>query len=240
MHKSWGRALGRTRFVVREEPLRVAGQQPGYKGSPTWLIRRLARLLGVLVGLLATLAALLVSDPLLSMNNARPSDAILVLSGDEDALRYHSALRLLAAGYAGTMVIDADASDSWWGATEADLVERYVSTTAPRFSSSVRVCRTTANSTRTETADADRCLSKLGAKRVLIVTSDFHTRRALSIFTALLPQYDWSVTGAKPPAELSAWLSMRPYVMREWCKLLYWELVTRWIPLPVEAGHRSQ
>ncbi len=40
-----------------------------------------------------------------------------------------------------------------------------------------------------------RCLSKLNAKRVLIVTSDYHTRRALSIFSELLPQYEWSAVG---------------------------------------------
>ena len=200
-----------------------------------WLTLRLARLLGVLFGLLAALVGISLSDPLLSVNNAKSSDAILVLGGDEDALRYEKALSLLAAGYGREMVVDADASSTWWGATEADLVERFASATAK-----VTVCRVTATSTRGETADANRCLSKLGAKRVLIVTSCYHTRRALSIFTKLLPQYQWSVAGVEPPMQVSAWLAMRQDVIKEWCKLFYWELVARWREPGVEARNTQK
>jgi len=195
-----------------------------------WLTPWHARLLGVLFGLFAAVVGSSLCDPLLVVNNAKPSDAILVLGGDEDALRYQKALSLLAAGYGREMVVDANGASTWWGATEADLVERYASATA-----NVTVCPLTATSTRTEAADANRCLSKLGAKRVLIVTSRYHTRRALSIFSELLPQYQWSVAGVEPPKQASAWLAMRKDIMREWCKLLYWELVARWRKPGVEA-----
>jgi hypothetical protein len=207
-------------------------RQTADQGKLVWLT---PRLLGALLGLFAALAGISLSDPLLSVNNAKPSDAILVLGGDEDALRYQKALSLLAAGYGHQMVVDADGASTWWGATEADLVERYASATA-----NVSVCPVTATSTRTETADANRCLSKLGAKRVLIVTSRSHTRRALSVFSELLPQYEWSVAGVKPPPQFSAWLAMRKDIMREWCKFFYWELVTRWKRPGVEARNTNK
>ena len=175
------------------------------------------------------------SDPLLSINNAKRSDAILVLGGDQDALRYQKGLSLLAAGYGREMVVVADRSTTGWGVTEADLAERYASATSERFIAHVNVCHATATSTRTETADANRCLSQLRAKRVLIVTSNYHTRRALRIFTESLPHYEWSVAGVEPPPQFSAWLTMRQHIMREWCKLLYWELVARWRKAGVEA-----
>ena len=40
------------------------------------------------------------------------------------------------------------------------------------------------------------CFLSLDARRILIVTSPYHTRRALAIFRHRLPQYDWSVTAA--------------------------------------------
>jgi uncharacterized SAM-binding protein YcdF (DUF218 family) len=202
-----------------------------------WRTSRLARLLAVPLGLLAALVGVLLSDPLLSTNNATPSDAILVLDGDEgNALRYQKALSVVAAGYGRQVVVDAHGPRTWSGAMEVDLVERSSSATAKLLKANVNVCRTTATSTRTEAANANRCLSQLGAKRVLIVTSFYHTGRALSIFTTLLPQYEWSVAGANPPTQLSAWLTMRRYVVAEWCKLLYWELVTRWRGFPVGNG----
>jgi len=40
------------------------------------------------------------------------------------------------------------------------------------------------------------CFLSLDAHRILIVTSAYHTRRALTIFRQRLPRYDWSVTAA--------------------------------------------
>lgn len=205
-------------------------------GKLIWRARRLA-LLGLPLGLLAVTVGILLSDPLLSINNAKLSDAILVLDGDEsNALRYQKALSLIAAGYGREVVVDANGPRAWSGAMEGDLIEGSSSATAKLLKANVNVCRTTATSTRTEAANANRCLSQLGAKRVLIVTSFYHTRRALSIFTTLLPQYEWSVAGTNPPTQLSPWLTLRRHVVTEWCKLLYWELVTRWRGFPAGNG----
>jgi uncharacterized SAM-binding protein YcdF (DUF218 family) len=67
---------------------------------------------------------------------------------------------------------------------------------------------------------------------VLIVTSEFHTRRALSIFRRRLPQYEFSVAAAHDPAHFgTAWWTRREWAkvtFDEWVKLIWWEAVDRW------------
>ena len=59
-----------------------------------------------------------------------------------------------------------------------------------------------------------------------------HTRRALSIFRARLPQYQWSVAASSWPANAAEhWWKHRWWaktVIDEWEKYLWWELVDRW------------
>ncbi len=77
-----------------------------------------------------------------------------------------------------------------------------------------------------------RCLQPLGAHRVLIVTSDHHTRRALAIFRQRLPQYHFSVAAARNPEEFGyAWWTNREWAkvtLNEWTKTLWWQVVDRW------------
>ncbi len=78
----------------------------------------------------------------------------------------------------------------------------------------------------------DRCLQPLHARRVLIVTSDYHTRRSLMIFRHCLPQYQFSVAGAVNPSQFGqAWWSNREWAKTtfdEWLKMLWFQLVDRW------------
>ena len=55
----------------------------------------------------------------------------------------------------------------------------------------ISVCVIQEDSTLRETAEAAKCLAQLQPppRTVLIVTNDFHTRRAFSIFRKRLPQY---------------------------------------------------
>jgi len=58
------------------------------------------------------------------------------------------------------------------------------------------VCPGCMESTVAETDVAAPCPAPCILKRVLILLSDYHTRRALAIFRHRLPQYEWSVTAA--------------------------------------------
>ncbi len=62
---------------------------------------------------------------------------------------------------------------------------------------SVRICPIEGLSTREEAHDVEKCLAGEEGRRVLIVTSDFHTRRALSIFRQEVPGKIFSVAAAQ-------------------------------------------
>ena len=70
------------------------------------------------------------------------------------------------------------------------------------------------------------------AKRILIVTSDYHTRRALSIFRHELPGRSFSVAAAYDPAEFGTlWWTHRQWakiLFDEWIRLVWWNAVDRW------------
>ena len=67
---------------------------------------------------------------------------------------------------------------------------------------------------------------------VLLVTSDFHTRRALSIFKSRLPNYRWSVAACRDDSVFQPdWWRRREWAktaFMEWTKLIWWEAVDRW------------
>jgi uncharacterized SAM-binding protein YcdF (DUF218 family) len=56
-----------------------------------------------------------------------------------------------------------------------------------------------ARSTQEEAEDVSVELRRLGAHKVLLVTSNFHTRRAARIFRAVAPDLEFTVVGSDDP-----------------------------------------
>ena len=87
-------------------------------------------------------------------------------------------------------------------------------------------------STAEEVEFAAPCLLSLHAHRILIVTSAYHTRRALAIFRQRLPQYEWSVAGAPDESAYGTeWWRRRAWAktwLGETERFAWWELVDRW------------
>src|SRR5579863_1374216 len=111
----------------------------------------------------------------LVVDDPRPSDIIVVLAGETDH-RPLRALELLDQGYAKRVLIDVPTDARIYTYTELELAQKYVQT-LPQ-SASVIICPSEGLSTKSETADVEKCLAREKGDRVLIVTSDFHTRRA--------------------------------------------------------------
>ena len=157
------------------------------------------------------------------------SDAIVVLAGETN-LREQRALELLRQEMAPRLLLDAEAGEQIYDQPLTEIAQRYIRSLpeADRIS----VCAITGRSTVAETADVARCLQPVGAHRVLIVTSDYHSRRALTIFSHRLPQYQWSVAAARNPSAFGdAWWTHREWAkvtFDEWTKLIWWEVVDRW------------
>ncbi len=190
-------------------------------------------LVGVLTGLLFAYGA-----SFLRVNHLKHADVILILGGGLDDSRYWHAVDLMKAGYADKIVMDAEDFFSKYDKTNTELAEEFL---LRNHDEHTTVCPLANDSTYGETVDVARCLAPMNVSSVLIVTSDYHTRRAFSIFKARLPHYHWAITGtfnAIPPAKeetptADKWWRTRGWaktILDEWEKLIWWEMVDRWRP----------
>ncbi|MGA8684936.1 MAG: ElyC/SanA/YdcF family protein, partial [Candidatus Sulfotelmatobacter sp.] len=77
-----------------------------------------------------------------------------------------------------------------------------------------------------------KCLHREGAKSVLIVTSDFHTRRALEVFRREIPGHEYSVAAARSEEQFGVrWWTHRQWaktLVDEWLRLIWWKIVDQW------------
>jgi hypothetical protein len=173
----------------------------------------------------------------LVIDNARPSDLAIVLGGDVGDVRLQRALDLLRAGYVHDVVLD---ESDWlmFGQPVFKHAEDYVQTLPPDVRVHVHVCPFSVDSTAAEFLTIWQCAkaSAPRATRVLLVTSSFHTRRALSVAGRLFPQCSWSVAAATDHRFDVEWWREREWAktcLTEWQKLLWWELAERWRMKPL-------
>jgi uncharacterized SAM-binding protein YcdF (DUF218 family) len=177
----------------------------------------------ILVVLLRYAGSMLVRDA------PKPADVIVVLGGGEDDSRYWHAVELMKAGFGNLIILDVLASRVKYGRPEVELATDFVARTLPNRA---RVCPVMVDSTLGETRFVAQCLEPLHVHSVLLVTSDFHTRRSFSIFTKTLPTYQWSIAAARQPGQFGTkWWTDREWAqtfLQEWERLIWWNLVDRW------------
>jgi hypothetical protein len=192
-------------------------------------IRQRRWLAGTLVlGIGVTLAAagagqwLVVDEP-------RPSDVLLVLAGGTDR-RSARALQLLEQGFGRRVVIDVPSAATVFTFSQVELAKKYAES-LPQ-ASAISICPIEGLSSRDETRDAEKCLADKNAGSVLLVTSDFHTRRALSIFRHELHARSFSVAASYDDTQFGRkWWTHRQWAkttVDEWMKWLWWTAVDRW------------
>jgi hypothetical protein len=182
---------------------------------------------GVLVLLGITFA--MNAGRMLVVDAPEKSDVIVVLAGETDR-RPALALQLFDRGYAKRVYIDVNDGAKIYEYTQADLAEKYIHDLPE--AAAVRVCIIPGLSTRDESHDVEKCLAQEQANRILIVTSDFHTRRALSIFRHELRGKSFSIAAAHNDREFGTrWWMRREWAktcLYEWLRLLWWNAVDRW------------
>lgn len=166
-----------------------------------------------------------------------PADVILVLAGETDR-RPQRALQLLAQGYGRRIVLDVPASAKLYEFTQVDLARKYIQD-LPQ-AALLSICAIDGLSTKEESKDAEKCLQREGAKSVLIVTSDFHTRRALEVFRREIPGHEYSVAASRNDQEFGArWWTHRQWAktfVDEWLRLIWWQAIDQWRRDPVVGG----
>lgn len=158
-----------------------------------------------------------------------PSDVIVVLAGETDR-RPARALELLREGYGHRVLIDVPAGARVYNLTEVQLATQYLKGLPE--AAAMGICPITGQSTRDESHDVEKCLEPNDGNRILLVTSDFHTRRSLSIFRHEVRGKTFSVAAAYDDLEFGArWWSRRQWAktcVDEWIKLCWWSCVDRW------------
>jgi uncharacterized SAM-binding protein YcdF (DUF218 family) len=163
----------------------------------------------------------------LVIDNPKAADVILVLAGETN-VRPARALRLASEGYARRIVVNVPDWTTLYGHSELDLARDWAkSQTFP-----ITICPIHGLSTKEETRDIRKCLYELKVHSVLIVTSEFHTRRALSTLRRELPDHDFAVAAAYDSKEFGVnWWQRRQWTKTtfyEWTRLVWWGLVDRW------------
>ncbi len=165
----------------------------------------------------------------LVVNDPQHADLIVVLGGGDNDLRYWNGVKLMHEGYAPHLMLDVFAKGKTFGHLDTDLAQELLDRTTPGEST---VCPVQENSTYDEARYLEKCLAGSGAKSVLVVTSDYHTRRSREILQARLPQYHFSFYAAPDPYYYGTrWWADRQWAkttLSEWERYLWWELVDRW------------
>lgn len=183
----------------------------------------------VIIAIIAALAFAANAGRILVQNDPQRSDVIVVLAGETE-YRPALALQLLDRNYGRRMLLDVPAASEIYNITQLQVAREYVSSLPENHS--IDLCPIEGLSTKAESHDVAKCLALEPGTKVLIVTSDFHTRRALSIFRRELPGKTFSVAAAHDPAQFGAqWWKRREWAktcVDEWLRLAWWEAIDRW------------
>jgi len=167
----------------------------------------------------------------LVVNQPEHADVIVVLAGGNNDLRYWNGVRMMQQGWAPRLVLDVFAKGETFGNMDVDLARNFLNRTTPGQSA---ICPIILNSTYGEAQHLADCLRGSGAKSILVVTSDYHTRRAFEILQKRLPQYQVSIAAAPDPYFFGqSWWQTREWAkttLSEWQRYLWWILVDRWRP----------
>jgi uncharacterized SAM-binding protein YcdF (DUF218 family) len=125
--------------------------------------------------------ALIVDSP------PRQADAALVLAGDHRGHRILKACELLQAGRVPFVLVSGPTT--WYGINEADLAIRFADARGCQ-SSRLEPVYLEALSTKDEARAFRSLLERRGVRNLLLVTSNYHTARALRTFRREIPSID--------------------------------------------------
>jgi uncharacterized SAM-binding protein YcdF (DUF218 family) len=149
------------------------------------------------------------------------ADIGLVLAGDGRGNRILTAARLVRDGYVPKVIVSGP--DGNYALHECDLAIPFA--VKAGFPESYFIhFENSARNTRDEARDAATLIRKMGAHKVLLITSDYHTRRATRMYRNQAPDLEF-VTVAAPDTYFSArgWWHNREgqkTALYEWMKTL--------------------
>jgi len=170
--------------------------------------------------------------PWLVVDAPAKADVIVVLAGETQG-RPARGLQLLDQDYASKMLLDVPAGSYVYEQSQLQIAQQFLSSRPE--AAKLAACPIVALSTRDEAHDVAKCLTASlpsGVHSILLVTSDFHTRRALAIFRHEMPGVQFSIAASYDRVTYGP----KWWQQREWAKtfsgecmrLLWWYGVDRW------------
>lgn len=161
------------------------------------------------LGLLAIFSALvagatIVAPRLLILDNAVPSDYVLVLDGHDD--NYYAGLQLLRQGFGNRMFVCLDIPDVPLQGEELSRDREFIQQTAGQLADRIDLC---SNADEDIPQDLEHRLIHADAKSVLIVTPEARSRAQYIVARRRLPQYNWSVHAVPDPSFNIRWWRRR-------------------------------
>src|SRR5438874_3100816 len=179
--------------------------------------------------LTAVLLLSLTSGSYLVVNDPQKADVIVVLAGETN-WRPARGLQFLSHGYAPRMLLDVPAAGIIYDQSMLTIAKEYVQH-LPQ-GEAISICPIAGLSTKTEAQDVVGCLRNSGVHRILVVTSDYHTRRARSVFQHEFRGYDISIAAAFDSETFGIpWWHHRQWAkinLDEWLRLVWWQAIDRW------------
>lgn len=160
------------------------------------MMKRRSRLILPLLMICLFAVFLACSNRLLVLDNAAPCDAVLVLAG-ETGLRIDSGIALMKQGMGQHLFVDV-ANGREYGVPSHELARRYLASQLPpdKFT----ICGFHGDSTILEAEQDRSCLAAFPqVHSVLLVTHDFHSRRAWMVFRQVIPQINFHVAALSTP-----------------------------------------
>ena len=179
-------------------------------------LRALGWLLAIL--LVVTICLLLWGGTLLIADDSLPShvDAAIALQGSmvAEKVRIAGAMDLLRQGVAGQVLLSVP-KESYWGQSMPPVARAYLERNYGHdLAASVDFCDTSAdvNSTEEEAQEAITCIREHHWHSIVVVTSNYHTRRARMLWRRVIkhdPDINVWVHGVTDPQFQQPWWGHR-------------------------------
>ena len=141
---------------------------------------------------------------LLVLNNAEPSDYIVVLDGHDN--NYFTGLKLLQNGFGRRMFVCLDIPDVPLEGDELNKDREFIRQTAGRLAENIELCR---NGDEDIFDAIHSQLIHTDARRILVVSPEAQSRAQYVAARRRMPQYTWSVSPSKDPTFNVHWWRRR-------------------------------
>lgn len=162
------------------------------------------RVIVTATSVLVLAAIILLSTHTLILNNARPSDAIVVWGGDDQ--NYYAGLQFLQTTDALYMFVCLDQNDFDIAGQELQHDREFLRRTAGSLAEHIDICVGNNDDILPELTTK---LNNLGAHSVLIVAPEPYSRADYVLARKRLPNYAWSVSATAEPWFHSSWWKRR-------------------------------